>query len=46
MNSLLLIGFVFEIWSVMFLVWGAFHEKQLIAWEKKTAERIRKAVRK
>ena len=37
MNSLHLIGMIFEIWAVMFLVWGAFHEEQLIAIEKKIA---------
>lgn len=42
MSVFILIGMILEIWAVMFLVWGAFHEKQLIAAEKKIARWFRK----
>ena len=42
MNGWVLFAFVFEIWAVMFLIWGAFHEDKLIMFERKIAERIKK----
>lgn len=46
MSSLFLWGFVLQIMCVMFLVWGAFHEDRLISFERRIADKIRKAVRK
>ena len=42
MNGWVLFAFVFEIWAVMFIVWGAFHEDKLIKFEKRIAERLKR----
>lgn len=35
MNGLYIIGMVLELWAIMFLVWGAFHEADLIRFERR-----------
>ena len=42
MNALYIIGMVLEIWAVMFLIWGAFHEGLLIRAEKRIAAGARR----
>lgn len=46
MNILHVIAFLAEIWGVMFLIWGAFHEDRLVAFEQKVGAWFRKAVRR
>ena len=46
MSGICLFLFVAEIWGVMFLVWGAFHEDRLIAFEKRVSALVKKVVRK
>lgn len=46
MTVFTLMAFIFEIFALVFIVWGAFHEARLIAFERKAAQVIRKAVRK
>ena len=46
MSSIFLWLFVAEIMLAMFVVWGFVHEDRFIAFEKRVASLIRKAVRK
>lgn len=46
MNSVYLLAFIAEIWGVMFLVWGAFHQDRFVRAEQRIAETVRKVVRR
>lgn len=43
MNCFYVFAFIAEIWGVMFLVWGAFHQNRLIAFERKIGKAVKNA---
>lgn len=45
MNFLTVFAIAAETLIATFLIWGIFHEKQLIAFERRTAKRIQKKMR-